>query len=429
MKLSKIVQIGLILIGLLSIIYFLVYFLIFKDLNTRFSTFGTSPILDRGKVSLGYTLIAPYNRFTKIGPEFEDKIYLLDLLGRPVHIWKTKHQALYAVLKPNGNLLVVLEQPKYIEGIPPGGNTGIVEELDWNSNVIWEYKNEMAHHDIVPLPNGNVVVALWEKTPPEIAQKVQGGVLGTELKGIIWSDNLVELNPKGEIVWNWHSFKHLDPAQDVIGQLLPRLSWTHTNGIYFMEKNPIDGEEGYLISMRSISKVMIVRKRDGEIIWRSKEGLLDTQHDPTLLPNGNILVFDNGYYRIPQPFSLFGSRVVEIDPEENKIVWQVDGGEGVIDKIKFFAPIVSGAQRLPNGNTLVTDGVRGHIFEVTQDQKLVWDFINPYTTKMTGHFPNNFLFKARRYSQNEINWPQKIDPPLNDLMFKIYQGLLRIYPN
>lgn len=429
MRLLKILQIGLILVAILSIIYVLVYFLIYKGLNTRFSSFGTSPILDRGKVSLGYTLITPYNRFTKIGPQFDGKIYLLDLLGRPVHTWKTNQQALYAALKPNGNLVVVVEQPKYIEGIPPGGNTGTIAELDWNSKVVWEYKNDLLHHDIMPLKSGNVVVSLWEKTPPEVAQKIKGGVAGTELKGVIWSDNLVELNSKGEIVWNWHSFKHLDPEQDVIGQLLPRLSWTHTNGIYYMDKNPIDGEEGYLISMRSISKVMIIRKRDGQIIWRSKEGLLDTQHDPTLLPNGNILVFDNGYYRAPQPFSVFGSRVVEIDPKENKIIWQFDGGKGVIDKIKFFAPIVGGAQRLPNGNTLVTDGVRGHIFEVTYDGKLVWDFINPYQTEMTGLFPNNFLFKARRYSQDEINWPERIDPPISDLWFTIYQRLSRIYPN
>lgn len=429
MRLLKILQISLILVAILSIIYVLVYFLIFKSLNTRFSSFGTSPILDRGKVSLGYTLITPYNRFTKIGPQFEGKVYLLDLLGRPVHSWKTKHQALYGVLKPNGNLLVVLEQPKYIEGIPPGGNTGIIEELDWNSKVVWEYKDDLLHHDIVPLKNGNVVVALWEKTPPEIAQKIKGGVAGTELKGVIWSDALVELSPKGEIVWSWHSYDQMDPQIDILGPIMPRIAWTYTNGIYYMDKNPIDGEEGYLLSMRQIDTVMIIRKRDGEILWRSPKGLLNTQHDPTLLKNGNILAFDNGLYRIPNPFPIYGSRVVEINPKENKVVWKFDGGEGVIDKVRFWAGIVGGAQRLENGNTLITDGVKGHIFEVTYDGKLVWDFINPYQTEMTGHFPNNFLFKTRRYGENEINWPAKIDPPINDLLFTFYQGLLRIYPN
>lgn len=428
-KFLKILQIVLILVGILSVIYFSFYFLIFRSLNTRFSSFGTSPILDRGKVSLGYTLITPYNRFTKIGPEFEGKIYLLDLLGRVVHTWKTKHQALYSILKPNGNLLVVLEQPSYIQDIPGGGNTGIIEELDWNSNVIWEYQNDLLHHDIVPLKYGNLVVALWEKTPPEIAQKIKGGVFGTEINGIIWSDEIVELNPKKEIVWTWHSYDHLDPEKDSLGPLMPRSAWTYTNGIFYMDKNPIDGQEGYLLSMRQTSTVFIIRKSDGQIIWRSPQGMLNTQHDPTLLPNGNILVFDNGLYRLPNPFPILGSRVVEIDPKQNKIVWQFDGGESAVDKVKIFSPIVGGAQRLENGNTLITDGTRGHIFEVTKDNEVVWDFINPYTTKITGHFPNNFLFKTRMYREDEINWPEKIDPPINDLMFTLYQGLSRIYPN
>lgn len=418
----------LILIALLSLLYSLIYFKVYKPLDNRYSSFKTIPILDRAKISPGYTLITPYNRFTQIGPDWQGKIYLLDLLGNPVHTWTTKHQALYAKFEPDGKLIVLLEKPSYIQGIPGGGNTGIIEELDWNSNITWEYSNDLLHHDVTLLENGNIVAPIWEKTPPEIAQKIQGGVAGTEMGGTIYSDAIVEINRKGDIVWTWHSYDHLDPNIDLLGPLMPRNAWTYTNGIQYLEKNPIDGTEGYLISMRQTSYIMIIRKSDGQIIWRSPKDMLNTQHDPTLLKNGNILVYDNGLDRVPNPFPIYGSRVVEIDPKLNKIVWQFDGGESAVDKVSIFSPIVGGAQRLDNGNTLITDGPKGHIFEVTPEKQVVWDLINPYQTKMTGKFPNNFVFKSRRYAQNEINWPETLPSPLNEFNLSIYKTLSKIYP-
>ena len=156
--------------------------------------------------------------------------------------------------------------------------------------------------------------------------------------------------------------------------------------------------------------------------------MFSLQHDPTLLENGNILVFDNGYDRLPAPFPSFGSRAVEVNPKTNKVVWQFDAGEGPIDKIKFYAPIVGGAQRLSNGNTLITDGTRGHIFEVTNKGEVVWDIVSPYTTKQTGAFPNNFLFKSRRYGEDEIKWPQRIAPAFNKFTYNLHQILGKLYP-
>lgn len=412
----------------LVLLYALVYVFVFKPMDTRFSSFHSIPIINDIKVSPGYTLIAPYNRLLNKDPAWSGTIYLLDLFGRPVHTWTTTNQALYSVLKPNSNLLTVMEAPKYTELLPSGGNTGTIQELDWQSNVVWVYTDEHMHHDIVSLKNGNIVVARWEQTPGNIAQTIRGGVAGTELNGVIWSDELVEINHKGEIIWSWHSWQHLDPKKDVLGALMPRAAWTYTNGISYTEHNPIDGEEAYLVSMRSLDEVFFVRKKDGEIIWRSAKGILNTQHDPTILPNGNVLVFDNGFTRPPNPYPSYGSRVVEINPQTDKIIWQLDGGPGAIDKVRFFAPIVGGAQRLPNGNTLITDGPKGHIFEVTMGGEIVWDFINPYTTLQTGLFPNNFLFKVRRYGTNEIQWPEHIASPFPKTEYALYQILQKIYP-
>ncbi|MBI2022505.1 aryl-sulfate sulfotransferase, partial [Candidatus Daviesbacteria bacterium] len=410
-----------------SIAYFLIYFFFFIRVDNNFSSFGTIPIINKDKIQPGYTLIAPYNR--QMNPvDWTGRIYLLDLLGNPVHIWKTKHQPLYAILQKNGNLLVAIEDPVFDPKLPPGGNTGIIQELSWDSKVLWEYKNRMLHHDIVPLENGNVLVALWEKTPDAIAASVQGGVLGTELNGAIFSDEIAEINRQGEKVWSWHSYEHQDPALDTIGDLIPRYGWTYTNGMKYLDKDPIEGKEALLLSMRSQSTVFIVRIEDGQIIWRSPKGMVNVQHDPTLLDNGNILVFDNGLTRIPNPHPLFGSRVLEINPKTNQIDWQFNGGKSVIEKVRFLAPITSGAQRLKNGNTLITDGPKGHIFEVTKDGELVWDLINPYFAKSNSPWPVNFLFKVRRYSEDEINWPEKIAPPINDFTFNLYLTLSQIYP-
>lgn len=412
----------------LLILYLLGYILFIKPYDSHFSSFKTSPVLDVDKASPGYTLIAPYNRMANANSDFKGKIYLLDMAGNIVHTWTTDKQPLYSQLRKNGNLLVVMESPTYSHPLPPGGNTGTIQELDWNSKVVWEYKNEAMHHDFVDLPNSNILLSLWEKTPQSITSQIRGGTPDTTLNGAVFSDNIVEINKEGRVVWSWHAYDHLDPARDILGSPMPKFAWTYTNGLAYTPHNPIDGTEAFIISMRSLDEVMIIRKKDGEIIWRSPSGMLNTQHDPTVLANGNILVFDNGFTRSPDPFPHFGSRVVEIDPKTDRIVWQIDGGKGVIDKVRFFAPIVGGAERLPNGNTLITDGPRGHIFEVTKDKKVVWDLISPYTTEMTGYFPNNFLFKTHRYAVTDINWPVKLPPPINKTSFSIYSFLKPIYP-
>ena len=149
----------LLVTALLVIIYSLTYFLVYKPLDKRYSSFNTIPILNQSKISPGYTLIAPYNRFQTPQP-WTAKIYLLDMLGNTVHTWSTEHQPLYAVLKENGNLLVAIEDPQLNVQVPPGGNTGIIQELDWNSKVVWEFKDKMLHHDLVPLQTGTVLVSL-----------------------------------------------------------------------------------------------------------------------------------------------------------------------------------------------------------------------------------------------------------------------------
>ena len=120
---------------------------------------------------------------------------------------------------------------------------------------------------------------------------------------------------------------------------------------------------------------------------------MNYQHDATLLKNGNILVFDNGKEI---------SRVIEINPKTNKIEWEYDGGPAKTDKAKFYSPFISGARRLKNGNTLITDGMHGHIFEVTKTGKVVWDYFEEYPRKYNNSWPFGEIFKAINYESGFI---------------------------
>lgn len=417
-----------IILAIIGAAYIGVYAFIVRPYTAPVSVFHTAAIRNIARVSPGYTLIAPYNNALNSDAKNKGSVYLIDMLGRPVHTWTTDRQVLSAQLLPNNRLLIAMEAPRYSELYPGGGNTGVIQELEWDSRVVREVLHESAHHDVAVSKNGNIAFASWEKLPRSIAQTVRGGIPGTELKGDVWSDKIIELDSTGKTTWTWHAHEHLNPAIDVIDQSLSRSGWTYINGISHVPQSPIDGEEAYLISMRSINTVMLIRKRDGEIVWRSPKGMLNTQHDPSVLPNGTIMAFDNGFTRTPSPIPMYGSRVVVIDTKTNAITWSFDGGVGVMDKLAFYGPLVGGAQHLPNGNTLVTDGPRGHIFEITPEKEVVWDIISPFTTKMTGSFPINFLFKARRYTSEEIAFPDKLTPALNHAAFKTATNLAPLYP-
>jgi hypothetical protein len=109
-----------------------------------------------------------------------------------------------------------------------------------------------------------------------------------------------------------------------------------------------------------------INRQSGAIDWKLGAPPLAGQHAPTSLANGNILLFDNGPFRVDtgaQPFS----RVLEINPNTKEIVWKYQDGTGPGSSHFFFSSRISNAQRLPNGNTLINEGVDGRFFEVTSD--------------------------------------------------------------
>ena len=289
---------------------------------------------------------------------------LIDMEGRVCHQWQATEGISYAYLLPNGHLL--LRSGGARQGgqrVVGGARSGSIRELDWQGNVLWEYHNPMLHHDFERLPNGNTLVLLFEPLPEELVAQIQGGFTTSDNPEEMLGDLVQEITPAGEVVYAWRSWEHLDPAKDVICHLENREEWTHQNALNVTPNGDL------LVSFRRTDTVGIVDRHTGAFRWKWGPGVISHQHHPTYLDNGHVLLFDNGCHR-PGPTY---SRVLEVDPNSNEIVWEYQGDP----PISFYSFHISGAERLANGNTLICEGAPGRLFEVTPEHDIVWEYINP----------------------------------------------------
>lgn len=341
--------------------------------------------VDHNRACPGFTLFAPQSG--------SGKVYLIDIDGEVVHTWQMPYPpGNYGYLTERGTLFyngrVTEDSNRFISQQPWKG--GAVLEADWNGRVLWEVRHADHHHDGIRLRNGSVLLLCLSPLPKDLVPKIRGGMPGTEHKGEMYADYLVEMTTDGGVVWEWRTWEHLDPETDHITAIQERREeWTHGNGIAELPNGNI------VVSFRTISTVIIIERKTGQIIWKLGAPPLCGQHAPTPLPNGNLLLFDNGPHRLdhPMPFS----RVIEVELATKEIVWKYQE-ERVSD---FFSPRISNAQRLPNGNTLICEGIFGRAFEVTTDGELVWEFVNPYFNEGSNG-PNNRMFRAYRHSAVEV---------------------------
>jgi outer membrane protein assembly factor BamB len=121
-----------------------------------------------------------------------------------------------------------------------------------------------------------------------------------------------------------------------------------------------------MTSLREMGIVAVFDRGTGALKWSWGYGILDNAHDPSLLPNGHLLVFDNGMYRKQ-------SRVIEVDPATEEIVWQYPADDGQ----SFYSRVMGLAQPLENGNILVVSSEAGQVFEVSPKREKVWEFFSP----------------------------------------------------
>ena len=328
--------------------------------------------------------------FTLFNPVQDQTLHLIDMEGAVVHTWKLPYPLHYGYLTERGTLFCNGQIPN---PALPGriAQAGVALEATWDGTILWEVRNPDHHHDGIRLRNGNVLLVCYGTVPADLAARVKGGQPGTEQPWGMDSDYLQEVTTDGQVVWEWRAWEHLDAEADGIPWSMDtRAVWTAGNGLAEWPDGRVT------LSFRNISTVITIDRPSGDIVWKLGSPPLSGQHAPVPLPNGNLLLFDNGPHRFDHSFP--HSRVLEIDVATQEIVWRYQEAR-VSD---FFSPRISNAQRLPNGNTLINEGWFGRFFEVTPEGEVVWEYVNPHFTD-SPQGPLNQVFRAYRYSPEEID--------------------------
>ncbi len=376
------------------------------------------------KASPGYTLIAPFGG---------QQTFLINLEGNVVHSWTTERKPSQAAyLLEDGSLLRTAKIPNETFNVP-GGPAGGIQKFAWDGKLIWDYTvasdQRLSHHDIEPLPNGNVLVVAWEVKSR--AEAIDAGRDPAKIEGdALWPEVVLEIKPVGlnggEVVWEWHVWDHLvqsfDKSRKNFGQPAehpelidlnfverPIADWIHMNSIDYNPKL-----DQILLCGRTFDEIWVIdhststaeaaehsggrHGKGGDLLYRwgnpfayfagtPFDQVLFGQHDPHWIPQGlpgagNILIFNNGSDRDQRAFST----VDEITPpiktdgsyqrEAGSAFGPTDFHWTYKDPASLYSPRVSGAQRMPNGNTLICSGETGHVFEVTPAGEIVWDLWN-----------------------------------------------------
>lgn len=369
--------------------------------------------------------------------------YLINYDGEIMHTWPNSNRPGYSVYPlENGNILRAART-----NFNPGG---MVQEITWSGDIIWEFtydSNEyLSHHDIEPLPNGNVLMIAWDyKTVAETTAAGHNPILPPGVA--LTSDHIIEVKPNGstngDIVWEWHVWDHLiqdyDPSKNNYGIVAdhPELidinfagghsfqisDWTHVNSIDYNENL-----DQILLSSWFFNEIWVIDHsttteeasghtggnsgKGGDLLYRwgnpqtyrvgtATDQQLFGQHDPQWIESGcpgagNILIFNNGLDRPEGKYSSVEEILPPVTPNGNYMHTPSSpyGPENPLwiytanIPTDFYSSIISGCQRLPNGNTLICNGVNGIFFEVTPEKEIIWEYINPYPS-----FNQNSVFK------------------------------------
>lgn len=354
-----------------------------------------------------------------------NSVYLMDKNADLVYEWPLGDRIIGndVILLNDGTLLASLESDN--PDFQFGGQGGIIQIIDKNGQALWnfEYSNteHRSHHDVELLPNGNVLAIAWEKMTQEEAT-ANGSKLGSD----IYPESIIEINPTTDtIVWEWHAKDHLvqdfDESKLNYGSIaenpqLINLNYVdavggnimHANGIGYDELNDL-----IYLSVNYYSEVWVIDHstsaddaashsggkfgKGGDLLYRfgnpstqndeNTERLFINNHYPNLFEPGKILIYTNGgdleqstVYELKLPTELTQKTIPKTTQPE--ILWSFTDPE-------LYAPKVSGAVRLPNGNTLITEGDFG-LWEVTQQGEVVWKFSAP-----------GFFWRAYHYAKDD----------------------------
>lgn len=402
------------------------------------SLMGSSNVtVDPEDANEGFTVIAPY---------FGNKVYLVDRDGTTVHTWQsTRYTTGTVVLLDDGTLL---------RGRSSGtGQSYGIHILDWDGTVLWDWQPPspyQIHHDIVPLPNGNLLVNAMYAINKTTA--INLGRDPANPSTMLSIEPILEIEPNGttggDIVWSWDPLDHIVQEYDEekpnygVVEDHPELldfnypdylgdEWTHSNSLaYNAEFDQI------MVTDRNYDELWVIDHstttaeaeghtggtygRGGDLLYRwgnpqaydmgdAEDQILYGPHDakwvaPDLPGAGKVIVFNNGKNMLmARPEGNFSS-VEEFDPPMNATGWyQRSSGKAFGPSVSawrytadppdsFWAITMGGVERLPNGNTLVCGGSTGKVMEVTSTGVTVWSY------------KTNPIFQAHRY------YPPALEP-------------------
>ena len=382
----------------------------------------------------GYTIFTQWSSPGGGGGE-GGNTYLMDHNSTVVKSWShTRNAASMPYLLPDSSIIYPYRVPNpYMNA---GGVGGGIQRITWDGTILWNYffsdTTYQHHHDIEPLPSGNVLIIVWEAKTAQEAYDMGRQTIDNPLN-VIWSEAILELNPiTGNIDWEWHLWDHL--IQDVDSSLPnygvvsehpelfdinngtagssgnpgggqgPNGDWMHLNAInYNAELDQI------VISSAKQSEILIMDHsttteeaaghtggnsgKGGDLLYRwgnpqnydrgnNNDHILGHQHGINWIHEGspgagNLILFNNHHN------SNTSGAVIEIEtPIDENGSYFIEDGEpwGPESFIMVYNDISTqmqgGAFRQPNGNTLITDCDDAHIFEINVNGSTQWEY-NP----------------------------------------------------
>ena len=310
-----------------------------------------------------------FRGFTLYTPTEGREARIVDMSGRCLRRWRLPFEPCApAELLPDGHLLYMGRDPDGpLADIEGAG--GVAQELDAEGAPAWEYRDPFMHHAPFRSGEGSTLVLKWVPVPEAVAARVSGGLAGSERAGVMFGEAVLEIRPDGFVERQWIAHQHLEPGTLKRCPLCPRDTWLHGNSVQQLA----DGK--LLLSFAKVNTIAVVDMETGGLVWHwGCGGELTHQHAPVMLESGNILLFDNGYH--PNGLAQNFSRALEIDPGSAKMVWSFEGHDGGDLRMLFYSSMHSNCQRLPNGNTLICEGMTGRLFEVTAHGDLVWEYVH-----------------------------------------------------
>jgi hypothetical protein len=411
-----------------------------------FTTLAASTVASPRVYPTGVTLYDParaYNSFICFSSP-DGATHLVDMDGNEVHKWPYIGLP-GAIINPalvggqRGHVLLQLSDNDDKRGGIFGDKT--VGELDWDGKTLWQWGTQAPggsarqNHDWARLPNGDTLLLVT------IPRKVPG--LGPKELG---DQGVYEVDPAGHIVWQWIAGDHLNEfgftpegmrfLKEKIARNPPEVwGYLEINDLQVLGPNKwFDAgdkrfaPDNLMFDSRKANFIAIIDKKTGKLVWRlgpnfpgseyvADQRIMNThvprpldqisgQHNAHLIPTGlpgagNLLLFDDqgGAGFPPAALGIYaGSRILEIDPVKQEIVWQYTGANSGRPVWSFFSSFVSNAQRLPNGNTLIDEGMDGRFFQITPNGDIVWEYVPPYlgTRQVAGKpFIDSLVFRAQ----------------------------------